>query len=81
MRGIVLVLAAGCFITLHGPNGKDEMHVDAASIFIVRAVTPGIEHHIAPGTKTILYVNGHKFGVSETVEQVEDMIEQQCEEK
>jgi uncharacterized protein YlzI (FlbEa/FlbD family) len=80
MTDILLILATGCFITVHGPNGKDPMRVDASSIFIVRPSTPSIEPHVAPGTNTILYVNGHKFGIHETVEEVEEMIER-CEEK
>jgi hypothetical protein len=80
MTDVLLILAAGCFITLHGPNGKDEMHIDASSIFIVRPNSPDIEHHIAHGIKTIIYVSGHRFGVHETFEEIEEMI-QKCEEE
>jgi hypothetical protein len=80
MTDILLIMAAGCFITLHGPNGKDVMHIDASSIFIVRPNTPDIEPHIAHGIKTIVYVSGHRFGVSESFEEIEDMISK-CEEK
>ena len=74
MTDILLILATGCFIIVHGPNGKDELHVDASSIFIVRPTTKDIEPHIAAGTKTILYIGGQKFGISETPEEVEAMI-------
>ena len=73
MKDILLLIAA-CYVTLHGPSGNDAIKVDAASIFIIRAATPEMQRHVVKGVNTFVYVSGEKFGVSETVEEVEALV-------
>jgi hypothetical protein len=72
---ILFVLATGCFLTVHGPN-NDAWRIDAASIFVIRPNSGAIKSHVHEQINTILYVDGQKFGIVETPEQIESMIRQ-----
>ena len=69
------VSAAGvaCLITLHDPSGR-LITFDTHQISAVQP-TEEIARHVAPGTKSIIYVGGKNFGVTETREEIKEMIE------
>jgi hypothetical protein len=71
------LLALACLILIHPPDGAP-LRIDISHIIAVRPVPMGSEEHFARGTKSILYVTGQKFGITETPEQVELLI-RDCE--
>jgi hypothetical protein len=60
-----------CLITFHSPDGQ-LLTVEAKHVIAVRPA-PSSEH-VAAGTKSILYVGGQKFGITETPAEAEIMI-------
>jgi hypothetical protein len=64
-------------ITLHDPSGR-LITFDSRQISAVQP-TEELSRHVAPGTKSIIYVAGKAFGVTEDREQIKAMIEE-CQE-
>jgi hypothetical protein len=58
-----------CLIILHTPDGE-EIAVDTRQILMLRP-TIGIREHLAPGSKTLIYVSGQKIAVKEMPHEVE----------
>ena len=67
-RGATLL----CLVVVHTPDGE-QLRIDSRSVMALRAST-GVEHHLAKGTKTILYLTGKNFGLVETPDEVVDRI-------
>lgn len=51
------------------------MSVESQHIAAIRPVSDQIKEHVAPGTKALVYVGAHKFGITESLEQAEEMVE------
>jgi hypothetical protein len=65
-----------CLAIFHAPDGT-ELTIDT-SITAIRGVEKA-GTHVAPGTRSLIYAGGEKFGVRETQEQVR-MILKTCKE-
>lgn len=63
-----------CLIALHGPDGG-VLQVEANSIYAIRNITENIQEHVAKGTKTVIYVGGKVFGVTETPQEIAELTE------
>ena len=63
-----------CLVTLHAPNGA-LLTIDTHGFVMALDVEDLPSQHVATGTKSIVYMSGHKIGVTETREQVEQLIE------
>lgn len=70
MRGIVL--AAACMAILHTPEGH-ELRIEIQHIEAVRPVEH-LRGHVAHETGSVVYLSSKNFGVTETVEQVQNAI-------
>ena len=68
-----LLILLSCLAIFHAPDGK-ELRIDTAHVTAIRSAE-AVKHHLTPGTNTIIYVTGQNFGVTETPEVVEDLIE------
>lgn len=66
-----------CLVVFHAPDGS-LVSVEKQHVAAVRPVTDAIKEHVAPGTKALVYVGQHKFGITETLDEAEAMLEQ-CE--
>ena len=62
-----------CLILLHTPD-NEVLRVDTKHVTAVRHVTSNIKQHLAPNVNTIIYAAGQNFGVRETAEEVEELI-------
>ena len=60
-----------CLLVFHAPSGSD-LTIESTSINAVRPA--GEFSHLAHGTNAVLYVAGEKFGVRETITEVEVLI-------
>jgi hypothetical protein len=61
--------AVACLIVLHSPDGE-ELAIDTRQILMLRP-TVHIKEHLAPGTKTLVYLTAQKIGVKEEPHEVE----------
>ena len=61
-----------CLIILHSPDER-EMRIESTHIDILRPADV-VQQHVAPGTKTIIYVGGQRFGVVESDEEIDTLI-------
>jgi hypothetical protein len=58
-----------CLIVLHTPDGE-EIAIDTRQILMLRPAY-AIQGHLAPGSKTLVYVSGQKVAVKEEPHEVE----------
>jgi hypothetical protein len=63
-----------CLVIFHAPDGSS-VSVEKQHIAAIRPITEAIKEHLAPGTKSLLYVGAHKIGITETLEEAETMLE------
>lgn len=63
-----------CLVVFHAPDGS-LVSVEKAHIAAIRPVTDQIKEHVAPGTHALVYVGQHKFGITESLEEAETMLE------
>lgn len=63
-----------CLVIFHAPDGS-QVSVESQHVAAVRPVTDAIKEHLAPGTKSILYVGAHKIGIVEDFDKAEAMLE------
>jgi hypothetical protein len=49
------------------------MRIESTHIDILRPAD-AVQQHVAPGTKTIIYVGGQRFGVAESDEEIDTLI-------
>jgi hypothetical protein len=75
MDGFVAV--ASCVVVLHSPNGAQLIIPSGEDIKVMRPVGEAAQEHVAEGTHSVIYlgVRPNGFGVKESVEQIEAMIE------
>lgn len=66
-----------CLVVFHAPDGS-LVSVESQHVAAVRPVTDAIKEHLAPGTKSILYVGAHKIGIIENFDDAEAKLEN-CE--
>lgn len=71
MRRLVLI---PCLLVLHTPAGT-ELHIESKHVNVFQPLAKSAEQHVAPGTKTIVHTGGAKFGVTETTEEIDTMLE------
>lgn len=76
MRGTLAALLA-CLVVFHAPDGS-LVSVESQHVAAVRPVTDNVKEHLAPGTKSVLYVGSHKIGIIEDFDHAESMLEN-CE--
>ena len=67
-----VIIAALCLIILHSPDNR-ELRIETQHISVVRP-SDAAQQSLAPGTKSVLYVGGQKFGVVETPNEIEAII-------
>lgn len=70
-----LAEALACLVVFHAPDGS-LVSVEKAHISALRPVSEAVKEHLAPGTKTLVYVGQHKFGITESLDEAETMLEQ-----
>jgi hypothetical protein len=62
-----------CLAIFHVPDGR-EIRIDTAHVSAIRSAE-GFGHHLAPGTRTIISLGSQNYGVTETPDEVEAIIE------
>jgi hypothetical protein len=62
-------MALACMAVFHTPDGG-ELRIDVRHIAAVRPAA-SLKTHLAPGTRSVVYVTTNNFGVVETVEQAQ----------
>jgi hypothetical protein len=62
-----------CLAIFHSPDGR-ELRIETQHIAVIRPAD-AVQEHVAPGTKTILYVGSQKMGVVEPPDQVQTIIQ------
>jgi hypothetical protein len=70
-----LLLASTCLLHLHAPDGSD-VYVERQNIAVVRPVTPTIAKQVAHGSRSIIYSAGGRYGVTETPQQMAQLVKQ-----
>jgi hypothetical protein len=65
-------VAVACLAIFHSPDNR-ELRLESQHIAAVRPADAA-QTQLAPGTKAIIYVGGQKFGVMETVQEVDSII-------
>lgn len=68
------ILPLACLLILHSPSGT-ELRFESQHVSVYQPLPKGSEGHVAPGVKTLIHTGGQKFGVVETVEQIDAMLE------
>jgi hypothetical protein len=63
-----------CLVTFHAPN-DGLITIETHQIAMVRSAEELAGQHLAAGTNSVIYLAGHKVGVTETREKVEELIE------
>ena len=61
-----------CLVVFHSPDNR-ELRIETQHIAAVRPADAA-QQSLAPGTKSVLYVGGQKFGVVETPNEIEAII-------
>ena len=61
-----------CLIVLHSPEGS-EVDFDTRHISAFRS-SASMAEHLAKGTKSVIFVGGKGFAVTETVEEISEKI-------
>lgn len=75
---IVSASASACVITLHTPDGHHHFSVVVSSIHSINPVEERGWDHLAPGTHSIVMIDGKHRGVRETEQQVIDLRKTKC---
>ena len=68
--------ALACLLTFHSPDGS-RLLVESGIIKVIRPIEPAHSEHVAPGTRSVLYlgVRPAGLGIVETAAQVLKAIE------
>lgn len=74
IAGRVAAIVLACLAIFHTPDGK-MLSVDTRHIVALRTVPENYKGHLAPGTKSILYVSGQNFGIIESEQEAKDAID------
>jgi len=61
-----------CLAIFHSPEGR-ELRIETQHIAAVRPAD-AVQQNVAPGTKSILYVGSQKFGVIESLAEIDTII-------
>ena len=61
-----------CLIILHSPDNR-ELRLETSHIAAVRPADAA-QQSLAPGTKSVIYIGGQKFGVLESPGQIDSII-------
>ena len=61
-----------CVAIFHSPDNR-ELRLESAHIAAVRPADAA-QAQLAPGTRAIIYIGGQKFGVIETVQEIDSII-------
>jgi hypothetical protein len=61
-----------CLIVLHSPDNR-ELQVESQYIEVMRPAEAA-RQHVTPGTQAILYVGAQRFGVIESIDQINIII-------
>lgn len=63
-----------CLVAFHTPDGR-VIKIDTHHIMAVRTAE-AVKQHLAPGTNTVLYVGAQNFGVTESPDEVQMLIDE-----
>jgi hypothetical protein len=66
------VISVLCLAIFHSPDGR-ELRIESQHIAAVRPADAA-QQSLAPGTKSVLYVGGQKFGVVESPVEVDGIV-------
>lgn len=69
------IIWLGCVLTLHTPAGT-QLLLESRHITVFQPLPKTSEQHVAAGTKTIVHTGGQKFGVTESVDDINALLEQ-----
>ena len=70
-----LLLVNLSLITVHGPDGDQEITINVAEITSIRQPREGAQGHFAPGTNCLIYMtNGNFIATNETCLEVIHLI-------
>lgn len=67
----VRLLSLGCVIILHTPGGT-ELHVATQGMTVWQPLPQSSEKNVAPGVKAIIDSGGKRYGVIETVQDIDE---------
>ena len=72
MGSRIVIAGACCLAIFHSPDGR-ELRIETQHIAAIRP-SDAAQQNLAPGTKAILYVSNQKFGVTESVGDIDQII-------